>query len=87
MTEEIKVKKEVFCPNEIPERKLPMLKKGMKIKYDGSGIAEVLADEAIGSCIVRFADTQSKSKGGTGVRDIHMGIGHKMIEIIEDSEN
>ena len=71
MSEE--VKKEVLGD---PERRLPILKKDMRIKYSKYGTATVLADEACGECVVSF--------DGKGARSIHMGLAHKLIDVLDE---
>lgn len=58
------------------DRRLPKLLKGMKIKYHKYGEGTVIMDEAIGSCVIDFDNK--------GVRDVHMGISHHLIEILEE---
>lgn len=76
MSEEVKeVKKEVLGD---PERRLPMLKEGMRIKYSKYGTATVLFDEACGECVVSF--------DGKGARSIHMRRAHELIDVILDED-
>lgn len=64
----------------MPERTLPQLIEGQRIKHDSLGEGEVLKNENCGTCLIRFDGTDKKFC--SGVRDLHMGLAHRRIEII-----
>lgn len=62
------------------DRTLPKLVKGNKIRHDLLGDGEVIEDEIIECCLIRFSGTKKSS----GVRSIQMCLAHYKMRIIEN---
>ena len=64
-----------------PDRKLPILKKGMVVMHSTLGEGKVLKNEFSGCCLIDFEGKKRK----IGIRSIHMGLAHSGMKVINDN--
>jgi hypothetical protein len=66
-----------------PNRKLPILKKGMIVNHDALGRGEVLKNEFSGCCLIDFEGKKRK----IGIRSLHMGLAYHSMKVENDNCN